>query len=51
VPAEVTAFPRGHIAIATSWSNPDSACALNKRFGKGYRGPVLYHLELDAPRK
>ena len=51
VPAEVTAFPRGHIAIATSWSNPNSACALNKRFGKNYRGPVLYQLELDAPRK
>jgi hypothetical protein len=51
VPAEVTAFPRGHIAIATSWSNPNSACALNKRFGKGYRGPVLYQLELDAPQK
>jgi hypothetical protein len=52
VPAEVTAFPRGHIAIATSWSNPESACALHKRFGKEQmRGPVRYHLDKEAELK
>ncbi|MBI9089498.1 MAG: metal transporter [Desulfobacterium sp.] len=48
VDAEVTAFPKGHVAIATSWSNPESACALHTRFGKEQaRGPVRYHLDLD----
>ncbi len=50
VPAEVTAFPRGHIAIATSWSDPASACALNKRFGDGCRGPVRFHLDMESER-
>ena len=37
------------MAIATSWSYPQSACALHTRFGDGnYRGPVRYHLDLDA---
>jgi hypothetical protein len=37
------------VAIATSWSDPDSACALHTRFGDGqYRGPVRFHLDLDA---
>lgn len=48
VRAEATEFPRGHIAIATSWSHPTSACALHTVFGKGYRGPVRYQLDLDA---
>lgn len=49
IEAEVTPFPRGHVAIATSWSSPDSACALHTRFGDGnYRGPVLFHMDLDA---
>jgi hypothetical protein len=44
----VTPFPKGHVAIATSWSNPTSACALHTRFGdKNYRGPVRYQLDLD----
>jgi hypothetical protein len=48
VQAEVTPFPKGHVAIATSWSDPGSACALHTRFGEGqYRGPVLFHLDLD----
>jgi hypothetical protein len=48
VDAEVTAFPKGHVAIATSWSHPDSACALHTRFGdKNYRGPVRYQLDLQ----
>ncbi len=51
VEAEVTPFPKGHVAIATSWSHPDSACALDSIFGKGnYRGPVRFHLDLsDTP--
>ncbi len=49
VDAEVTPFPKGHVAIATSWSSPHSACALHTRFGDGnYRGPVRYHMDLDA---
>jgi hypothetical protein len=49
IEAEVTPFPKGHVAIATSWSAPDSACALHTRFGEGnYRGPVLFHMDLDA---
>jgi hypothetical protein len=49
VDAEVTPFPKGHVAIATSWSAPDSACALHTRFGEeNYRGPVLFHIEMDA---
>jgi hypothetical protein len=49
IEAEVTPFPKGHVAIATSWSNPESACALHTRFGdKKYRGPVRYQLDLDA---
>ncbi len=48
VNAEVTAFPKGHVAIATSWSHPDSACALHTRFGdKNYRGPVRFQLDLQ----
>lgn len=45
---EVTPFPRGHVAIATSWSDPTSACALHTRFGEGnWRGPVRFQLDLD----
>ena len=49
IDAEVTPFPKGHVAIATSWSSPDSDCALHTRFGDGnYRGPVLFHMDMDA---
>ena len=49
IDVEVTPFPKGHVAIATSWSSPDSACALHTRFGEGnYRGPVRFHMDLDA---
>ncbi len=49
VEAEVSPFPKGHVAIATSWSAPDSACALHTRFGQGHwRGPVRFHLDLEA---
>ncbi|BBO87157.1 metal transporter [Desulfosarcina ovata] len=48
IEAEVTPFPKGHVAIATSWSAPDSACALHTRFENGkYRGPVRFHMDLD----
>ena len=50
IDAEVSAFPKGHVAIATSWSLPTSACALHTRFGEqNYRGPVRFQLDLDAP--
>ena len=49
IEAEVTPFPKGHVAIATSWSDPNSACALHTRFGDGnWRGPVLFQMDLDA---
>ena len=52
VDAEVSPFPKGHVAIATSWSSPKSACALHTRFGEGnYRGPVRFHLDLDRDDK
>jgi hypothetical protein len=44
---EVTGFPKGHGAIATSWSNPDSEYALQKRFANNMRGPVRFQLDLD----
>jgi hypothetical protein len=48
VDAEVSAFPKGHVAIATSWSDPKSACALHTRFGDhNHRGPVRFHLDLE----
>jgi hypothetical protein len=48
IEAEVTPFPKGHVAIATSWSDPNSACALHTRFGDGnWRGPVLFQMDLE----
>ena len=47
VDAEVSAFPKGHVAIATSWSLPTSECSLHSCFGDNYRGPVRFHLDLD----
>jgi hypothetical protein len=49
VDAEVAAFPKGHVAIATSWSHPDSDFALHTRFADGVtRGPVRFHLDLQS---
>ena len=49
IDAEVSPFPKGHVAIATSWSHPESACALHTRFGaENHRGPVRFHIDLDA---
>ncbi len=51
VDAEVTAFPKGHVAIATSWSHPTSAYALHTRHPKtNARGPVCFQLDLQAER-
>jgi hypothetical protein len=47
IDAEVTVFPKGHGAIATSWSFPGSECPLHKPFGEGMRGPVCFQLQLD----
>ncbi len=48
IDVEVAGFPKGHVAIATSWSDPTSACALHTRFGEqNYRGPVRFQLDLD----
>jgi hypothetical protein len=46
IDAEVAEFPKGHGAIATSWSDPTTECALHKTFN-GYRGPVRFHLDLE----
>jgi len=45
--AEVTEFPKGHGAIATTWSVSDSEYAIHKRFENGMRGPVRFQLDLD----
>ena len=49
IDVETTPFPKGHVAIATSWSHPKSAYALHKRFGPDnrYRGPVRFQLDLN----
>jgi len=46
VEAEVTVFPKGHVAIATSWSLPTSECSLHSCFLER-RGPVRYQLDLE----
>jgi len=51
IDAEVTVFPKGHGAIATSWSFPESECPLHKPFGGGKRGPVCFQLDLDSKTK
>ena len=49
IDVELAPFPKGHVAIATSWSHPESPFALHKRFGpdKEYRGPVRFQLDLN----
>ncbi len=47
IDVEVTPFPKGHVAIATSWSHPESSCALDSTFGRpSHRGPVRFQLDL-----
>ncbi len=48
VDAEVAVFPKGHGAIATTWSQADTEYAIHKRLPNGMRGPVLFQLDLDA---
>ncbi len=55
IAAEVTVYPKGHAAMATSWSLPTSQCAHHQIFGscaggadeKAFRGPVRFHLDLE----
>jgi poly(3-hydroxyalkanoate) synthetase len=47
VDAEVAVFPKGHVAIATSWSLPTTECALDRCF-LNYRGPVRFQLDLET---
>jgi hypothetical protein len=48
VQPEVSPFPKGHVAIATSWSHPDSTFAIDKLFEDGkHRGPVRFQLDLN----
>jgi len=47
VDAELTVFPKGHGAIATTWSAPDTEYAIHKRYDNGSRGPVRFQLDLD----
>ena len=49
---EVTPFPKGHVVIATSWSNPHSAYGLHKVYGEsGHRGPVRFQLDQGAKKR
>lgn len=48
IDAEVTVFPKGHAAIATSWSHPESKYALHTKFENNERGPVRFHLDLES---
>ena len=48
VKAEVSLFPKGHVAMATSWPLPMSECSLSSCFGDNCRGPVRYQLDLEA---
>jgi hypothetical protein len=50
VEAEVCRFPKGHVAIATSWSLPTSECSLDS-CSLDWRGPVRYHLDLEKAMK
>jgi poly(3-hydroxyalkanoate) synthetase len=48
---EVTPFPKGHVAIATSWSHPNSAFGLHKIYGEsGRRGPVRFQLDIGREK-
>ncbi len=49
---EVTPFPKGHVAIATSWSNPNSAYGLHKVYGEArHRGPVRFQLDQGKKKR
>lgn len=44
---ELAEFPKGHAAIATSWSKPGTEYSLDRVFPNGQRGPVRFQLDLD----
>ncbi len=49
IPVELCPFPKGHVAIATSWSLSTSECALHTCFGeKNCRGPIRFQLDLET---
>jgi hypothetical protein len=53
VDAEVTRYPKGHTAIAVTWSSPASECAIQTNHHKApcatavTRGPVRFQLDLE----
>ena len=53
VDAEVTTFPKGHTAIAVTWSSPASQCAVQMNYHEApcetavTRGPVRFQLDID----
>jgi hypothetical protein len=47
IDVELTEFPKGHAAIATSWSDPTTEFGLHKRYSGGRRGPVRFQLDMD----
>lgn len=49
VKVEEVAFPKGHAAIATSWSKPGSECFVGNEF-EGKRGPLKYYLDLQKEK-
>ena len=46
---EITQFPKGHVAMMTSWTNPKSDFPLHGRWGKNneVRGPVRLQMDMD----
>ena len=49
IDVEISPYPKGHVAMATSFSHAKSSMALYKRFGPDdkYRGPLRFHMDLD----
>ena len=48
---ETTPFPKGHVAIATSWSHPNSPYGLHKTYNDGkHRGPVKFQLDQNKKK-
>ena len=46
---EITRFPKGHVAMMTSWTNPKSKFPLHGRWGENneIRGPVRLQMDID----
>ena len=49
VDVEITEFPKGHVAMMTSWTNPNSKFPLHERWGEKneIRGPVRLQMDMD----